>query len=189
MQAQADELARDLDYAKEQNLDLNEVYLDPALNFDEVSTSTCTTVLQLLASGIHPASPTSTATTTPQRVKTTRQINRVLTKRVHLAAERVCEAERLKDRIDEHLPTILSFLQAARRNISEQFGYPDGELAVMKSIGALYSVLGDIEGMLQSNTDLDATDEDSDPEFADRTRVNAAQSPRVVKSEHKWTSR
>ncbi|KAJ7736826.1 hypothetical protein B0H16DRAFT_1891791 [Mycena metata] len=140
----------------------------PAIDYNEVSTPTCTAVLALLQAG-HAA---PTAPETPERVRVAREIDYVLAKRDYLVKQRVCDAQRLEALIKEHLPTILHPLQAARRSGDEQSLFPDvNKDKIVESLHALRRAMNAVEDMVRSSTDLGNIEATMDAGDVDTTLV------------------
>ncbi|KAJ7028359.1 hypothetical protein C8F04DRAFT_1119771 [Mycena alexandri] len=146
----------------------------PMIDYKQVSTNTCTEVFQLL--GMQPQRASASKTTpaeleTPHRVRLARKIDYVLSERVSLAKKRTVDAQDLEDLIKIELPTIFQFLKAARRTTDEHFVFPNPESMVLKSLNAVRAALNAIEDMVIVNSDLDATDADTETGDPDETRV------------------
>ncbi|KAJ7136242.1 hypothetical protein C8R46DRAFT_1234772 [Mycena filopes] len=161
--------------------DLDRLDFD-VINYNRVSTETCTQLLSLLQQLQPPTTPSrksalsepqttlSPVNKTPAHVRATREIDFVISQRVLDARKRVVDAQRLQIQIRQHVLIIFKFLQAARRTNEENFGFPFSAAVVLESLGALGTAFGEVEVMVRLNNDLEGTEADSEEE-GDLTRV------------------
>ncbi|KAJ7735357.1 hypothetical protein B0H16DRAFT_1695671 [Mycena metata] len=171
-QEEAERLGRELEILNKGKLE--ESSFDwPMIDYSQVSTNTCKEVFQLLRT--RPPSTAARKTTsvpeTPRRVRMARELDYVLSERVSLAKKRAVDAQNLEELIKIQLPTLFRWLTAARRTTDEHFVFPEPEYAVLKSLRAVKNAMSTMEDMVIGQSDLDATDADTEAGDPDETRV------------------
>ncbi|KAJ6528275.1 hypothetical protein DFH09DRAFT_1186064, partial [Mycena vulgaris] len=133
-------------------------YKWPDIDYEQVSTPTCRTVLDLIDGGNTKYRGYDTVTPeTPRKERIARQIDSVLADRIQLVKKRKFMAQNLDDSLNKNLKFIFTFLRAARRSDREQINFPHSPETLMQSLASAQRALAEVAEMVHGNTDLDET--------------------------------
>ncbi|KAJ7464853.1 hypothetical protein B0H11DRAFT_2050148 [Mycena galericulata] len=165
-QRNAETFLSDLILINKGRLDLNS-YVWPVIDYREVNTATCQSILSLIGDDTEPyAGRLDAIPETPRKQQIARAVNLQVTERAYLAARRVVDAKALEEAIVGSLEPILQWLKGARQ---PEIKWTSSEFRLLQKLGMVRDALDKVEELIIGNPEDDATESES--EAGDRTRV------------------
>ncbi|KAJ6564348.1 hypothetical protein B0H19DRAFT_1233304 [Mycena capillaripes] len=162
-QERAEGLLRDLAALKDIDTDSESYAWPKHIDFTAVSTPTCQRIRSLMDT----TDTEVNGPETPEREKIARRLDFTITQRAYYRAQRIAIAQELDDSLREELQRVYTFLKAARL-----LEFPLSQIDMLSTIKSARVALDRVEELVRGNTDIDATDPDSDGDVdPDKTRV------------------
>ncbi|KAJ7144086.1 hypothetical protein C8R44DRAFT_725072 [Mycena epipterygia] len=145
----------------------------PSIDYRQVSTETCQKLSSLVGSNSQAPGHLHADPQTPRHQQIAQQIDFVLAEHEYLAKKCVFAAQTLDGQIRMDLEPIYKFLRAAHRTDTEQFDFPDTDRSVLARIASVRGALDEVEDMVMGNSDLAISEDNTEAEDPDATRVGS----------------